>query len=48
MNSQQPSDDIDLEKKTFKIKDTKGKVVYDHTTKQKKYMSPFDQFLAEQ
>lgn len=27
---------------TFKIKSTKGSVVYDHKTKQKRFMSPFD------
>lgn len=35
-------------KKLFKLKDTKSKVIYDHTTKQKRFMSPFEQFIAEQ
>ena len=35
-------------KNLFKIKNTKGKVVYDQQTKQRRFMSPFDQFLAEQ
>jgi uncharacterized glyoxalase superfamily protein PhnB len=35
-------------KQLFKIKDTKGKVIFDHTTKQRRFMSPFEQFLAEQ
>ncbi len=29
-------------KKLFKLKDTKSKVVYDHNTKQKRFMSPFE------
>ena len=32
----------------FKIKETKGRVMFDHTTKQRRFMSPFEQFLAEQ
>lgn len=41
-NMENPSDNV------FKIKNTKGSVVYDKKTKQKRYMSPFDQFLSEQ
>lgn len=33
----------DTKKNTFKIKNTtKGKVVYDQATKQKRFMSPFE------
>ena len=35
-------------KNTFKIKNTQGKVVYDQATKQRRFMSPFEQFLSEQ
>eukprot|EP00347_Sterkiella_histriomuscorum_P003581 403363737 len=38
----------DINKKLFKLKDTKGKVIYDHQTKQRRFMSPFEQFIAEQ
>jgi len=32
----------DSNKKLFKMKDTKGKVMYDQATKQKRFMSPFE------
>lgn len=38
----------DFDSKKFKIKNTKGKVVFDQATKQRRYLSPFEQFLAEQ
>ena len=38
----------DVNSKKFKIKNTKGKVIFDQATKQRRYLSPFDQFLAEQ
>lgn len=46
MDESSPKEDIN--KKLFKLKDTKGKVIYDHTTKQRRFMSPFEQFIAEQ
>lgn len=35
-------------KKLFKLNNPKGKVVFDQQTKQRRFMSPFEQFLAEQ
>jgi hypothetical protein len=45
--SKEENNKHDAETKTFKIKNTQGKVVYDHATKQRRFMSPFEQFLAE-
>ncbi len=32
----------------FKLKNAKGTLIFDQSTKQKRYLSPFEQFLAEQ
>jgi len=46
-HSDSPSDLVG-NKRLFKIKDTKAKVIFDQATKQRRFMSPFEQFLAEQ
>ena len=35
-------------KQKFNLKNAKGNLIFDQKTKQKRYLSPFEQFLSEQ
>ncbi len=41
-------DDSDNGRKKFQLKNKKGNIVFDKQTNQRRYLSPFEQYIAEQ